>query len=257
MENAVQFFEHERFGRIRVVMIDGEPWFVAADVCRVLELGNVSQALTRLDKDELTSFKMMSGGQRREMKLVNEPGLYRLIFSSRKEKAREFQRWIYHEVLPSIRKTGSYSIVNENTTAVVETAPQKESEMARVYVLSLINKKCQCVKIGHSKKIRSRVAEIKNEIKSDNEDDKFFVNNMYFTPLMPRETARSVEWATQEIFSSRCVEGEFFSADFDKVCDGVKYFVTLAYITLPESFDFEQVKTINFEQVKKNLAIAD
>ena len=103
-----QVFEHEEFGEVRVVMIDGEPWFVAADVCRVLEIKNSSDALRKLDEDELTSVKLRSGGQMRTMNVISEPGLYRLIFSSRKPCAKRFQRWVYHEVLPSIRKTGSY-----------------------------------------------------------------------------------------------------------------------------------------------------
>lgn len=124
MEDNIQLFEHEEFGEVRVVMIDGEPWFVAADVCRILELGNSSQAVSRLDDDEkrkITESRVVVdphfniGSDSREINVVNEPGLYRLVFASRKKEAREFQRWVYHEVLPSIRKTGSYS-VNKNTT---------------------------------------------------------------------------------------------------------------------------------------------
>lgn len=68
------------------ITIDGEPWLVAMDVCRILELGNTTEALRRLDEDELTSVKLKSGGQMRKMKLVNEPGLYRLVFASRNKK---------------------------------------------------------------------------------------------------------------------------------------------------------------------------
>ena len=110
MENQLTptIYEHEQFGKIRVVDEKGEPWFVAVDVCNSLEIANVSQALTRLDNDELTSFKMMSGGQMREMNFVNEPGLYNLILSSRKPEAKNFKRWVTHEVIPTIRKHGVY-----------------------------------------------------------------------------------------------------------------------------------------------------
>ncbi|MBR4383774.1 MAG: hypothetical protein IKP64_09480 [Selenomonadaceae bacterium] len=130
MENKVQIFDNPEFGEVRVVMIDGKPHFVAADVCRILELGNITEALRRLDEDELTSVKLNSGGQMREMKLVNEPGLYRLIFASRKPEAKKFQRWVYHEVLPSIRKTGSYSTAPANNG--IDLFAQAISELAAV-----------------------------------------------------------------------------------------------------------------------------
>ena len=100
------------------VKIDGEPWFVAADVCRILEIRNVSDALSRLDADEKGVTNVYSPGGMKEMNIVNEPGLYRLVFASRKPEAKKFQRWVYHEVLPSIRKTGGYSV--ERETIAVE-----------------------------------------------------------------------------------------------------------------------------------------
>lgn len=103
-------FKNKNFGKIRGLLINGEPWFVAADVCNVLELTNVTETLRRLEDDELTSVKLKSGGQMRWLKIINESGLYRLVFSSRKPEAREIQHWVFHEVMPSIRKTGSYSI---------------------------------------------------------------------------------------------------------------------------------------------------
>ena len=75
-----EFKSHE----VRTVVIEGEPWFVAKDVCDVLELGNITESLRGLDADELTSEILKSGGQGREMRLVNESGLYALIFKSRK-----------------------------------------------------------------------------------------------------------------------------------------------------------------------------
>lgn len=103
MENKVQIFDNPEFGEVRVVMIDGKPHFVAADVCRILELGNITEALRRLDEDELTSVKLNSGGQMREMKLVNEPGLYRLIFASRKPEAKKLlwsvKKWSLRAIL--------------------------------------------------------------------------------------------------------------------------------------------------------------
>ena len=110
MEHNLQLFEHEEFGEVRVVIIDGEPWFVAADVCRILELDDVSKAVSRLDDDEKGTNLIPTRGGEQSMLIVNEPGLYRLIFSSRKPEAKKFQRWVTHEVLPSIRQTGSYNL---------------------------------------------------------------------------------------------------------------------------------------------------
>lgn len=102
----LQIFNHQDFGQIRAVEQDGEPWFVAADVCRALEHTNANMALDRLDEDEKSKFGLgLPGG---DTWCVNEPGLYSLVLGSRKPEAKAFKRWITHEVLPSIRKTGVY-----------------------------------------------------------------------------------------------------------------------------------------------------
>ncbi len=95
----------------------GNPWFVAADVCKVLEIGNVSQAMTRLDGDEtsdITTNDTSSNGvtQNRKVTIINESGLYSLILTSRKPEAKSFKKWVTSEVLPSIRKTGGYSVTS-------------------------------------------------------------------------------------------------------------------------------------------------
>lgn len=106
--NEMIIFENEQFGAVRVIEQDGEPWFVAADVCRALELEDTGRATSRLDEDELTRIKIVSGGQNREVIAVNEPGLYSLVLGSRKPEAKVFKRWITHDVIPAIRKTGGY-----------------------------------------------------------------------------------------------------------------------------------------------------
>ena len=83
----------------------GEPWFVAKDVCDILEISNPSDALKRLDDDERSRFNL---GRQGETNIVNEAGLYVLVLGSRKPEAHEFQRWVTHEVLPQIRRTGGY-----------------------------------------------------------------------------------------------------------------------------------------------------
>jgi len=95
---------------VRTVIHDGEPWFVAADVCAVLEHGNPRQVIVRLDDDEKGVLNVDTPGGVQEMNIINESGLYALIFSSRKPEARGFRRWVTNEVLPAIRKTGRYEM---------------------------------------------------------------------------------------------------------------------------------------------------
>lgn len=111
MSNLIPF-EFESHA-VRVIERDGEPWFVLADVCRVLEIANSRDAAARLDDDEkadvgITDTSSNGVAQRREMTIINESGLYSLVLTSRKPSAKRFKKWVTAEVLPSIRKTGSY-----------------------------------------------------------------------------------------------------------------------------------------------------
>ena len=102
-------YEHDL--PFRTVDIDGEIWFYAVDVCKALGLSNPTMALKPLWADDLnTTDGVDNWGQKQTFNIVSEAGLYRLIFQSRKEGARKFQRWVTKEVLPSIRKTGSYKV---------------------------------------------------------------------------------------------------------------------------------------------------
>jgi len=87
----------------------GNPWFVAKDVCDILGLENITNALVKIPEKHLGLIRLMSGGQFREMKTVDEPGLYRLILRSDKPQSEPFMEWVTPEVLPQIRKTGSYT----------------------------------------------------------------------------------------------------------------------------------------------------
>lgn len=108
--NELTVFSNETFGNLRTIERNGEIWFVAKDVCDALEINNSRQALTRLEKDEKNTVILNDGSQNRKMATVNEYGLYTLVLSSRKPEAKDFKRWITHDVIPSIRKTGSYSV---------------------------------------------------------------------------------------------------------------------------------------------------
>lgn len=105
--NDLQVFNFNEM-ELRTVIKDGEPWFVAADVCRVLGLGNPTMAVSKLEEDEVTL--NLIEGSHRPTNIVSESGLYALIVRSDKSEAKRFRRWVTSEVLPSIRKTGSYSV---------------------------------------------------------------------------------------------------------------------------------------------------
>ena len=108
----MEIFKNDEFGEIRTLEKDNEVWFVVKDICDILGLTNVSESLKRVDKEDLTSIKLNSGGQNRLMKIVNESGLYSLILTSNKNEAKSFKRWVTSEVLPTIRKHGIYATDN-------------------------------------------------------------------------------------------------------------------------------------------------
>ncbi len=110
MNNEIQQFDFKGASLRTLTDEAGEPWFVAKDVCDILELTNPAVALQSLDDDEKTNLSnsyVWSEPGRRPL-IISEPGLYRLVMRSRKPEAKEFQRWVTHEVLPAIRKTGGY-----------------------------------------------------------------------------------------------------------------------------------------------------
>ena len=103
---------------IRTKVIDDEPWFVAKDVCDILEISNNRDAVSRLDDDERATVGLTDGSQIRNYSIVNEFGLYNLVLSSRKPEAKVFKRWITHDVIPSIRKSGGYQVSKDPITAL-------------------------------------------------------------------------------------------------------------------------------------------
>lgn len=108
MDNKIIAFTNPEFGEVRTLNIENEPWFVASDVCKALDLGNASMTLSRLDDDEKGVSLIDTLGGLQNMVTVNEPGLYTLVLGSRKPEAKAFKRWITHDVIPSIRKNGGY-----------------------------------------------------------------------------------------------------------------------------------------------------
>ncbi len=98
--------------QVRTVMLDGEPWWVHNDVCRCLEIVDAPQAAERLDDDERGWVHLPESAGKQRIRVVNESGLYTLILRSKTDASKRFKRWVTHEVLPAIRKTGSYAVAN-------------------------------------------------------------------------------------------------------------------------------------------------
>lgn len=146
MSNLMHFDFHGN--DVRLVMRDGEPWWSVADVCRVLDIRNVTDASNRLDEDEKDSvpastFDSTEGGP--ERLIVNESGLYNLVMGSRKPEAKAFKRWVTREVLPQIRKTGTYSV-----------APPTQAELALQMAQALVEQEKRLTVV------ESRVSAIEN-----------------------------------------------------------------------------------------------
>ena len=113
MKELIRVFEYEG-NEVRTVEINDQTWFVLKDICRVLDIKNHRDASKNLDADEKGVAKSYTLGGEQEMIIISKSGLYRLLFRSNKPQAREFTRWVIHEVLPSIEKTGQYSILGNN-----------------------------------------------------------------------------------------------------------------------------------------------
>jgi prophage antirepressor-like protein len=107
-DNKLQEFSKEEFGQIRTVILNGDPWFIAKDICTILEIGNPSQAVARLESFERNTIILNEGIGNPNKAIVSESGFYALVLSSRKQIAKPFRLWVTKDVLPSIRKTGMY-----------------------------------------------------------------------------------------------------------------------------------------------------
>lgn len=127
--NEIQTFQNEEFGAINVTSIDGEPWFVAKDVCYVLGIGtnHLRENGRGLDEDEVMNLPNWEVGGKAPL-IISEPGFYKLVMRSRKPEAKAFQRWVTHEVLPSIRAKGGYMVAGRDETP--------EQTMARALLLA-------------------------------------------------------------------------------------------------------------------------
>ena len=120
--NDLKIFQNEQFGSIRTIEINSEPWFVGKDVAEILAYNEPHKAITRhVDEEDRTKHPILSNGGMQESWLINESGLYSLILSSKLPTAKEFKRWVTSEVLPSIRKTGTYTKPTAQNPEIAQT----------------------------------------------------------------------------------------------------------------------------------------
>ncbi len=140
MTNALQVFKNAEFGEIRTIQQGEDILFVAADVCNALEIKDTSKATSRLDNDEKGTALIRTPGGEQNMNVVNEYGLYNLVLTSRKPEAKAFKRWITHEVIPAIRKSGKYA---------VSSSPARGASKIKYYKgIAVITKKDLAAELG-------------------------------------------------------------------------------------------------------------
>ena len=136
MSNNIEVFNNTQFGSVRAFADEnGEPWFVAADVAKVIDVQNIRRNLESLDDDEKGVYNLYTLGGNQNLTTVNESGLYALIIRSHKPEAKAFRKWITSEVIPSIRKTGSYSITKTNMDIAIYSDDPLERGKAIVAML--------------------------------------------------------------------------------------------------------------------------
>ena len=233
MEDVIKTFEHKQFGKIRVLGDAENPRFGLSDMCKVLELPQVAKVVQRLDKDVLSTHPLETAGGIQQMYFVNEDGFYDVLLDSRKPVAKKFRKWVTSEVLPSIRKTGSYSIIAPEIPdpAVKKALKNSYRQFINVCVYVLLMSD-DTVKIGYTKRLCKRISEIKSQFKLS-------VKDVHITPFMSCEKAQIVERCFKEIYSSQRMKGEIFSVDFDSACKTVNHFVELVSVPAIVS-DFER-----------------
>lgn len=206
MTNEVQVFNFEQMN-VRTVEINDEVWFVATDVANALGLSNVSMSIKALDDDERSKFNL---GRQGEVNVINEPGLYNFIGSSRKTEAKQFMRWVRHEVLPSIRKTGGYQAKPMTPMELLETQFEALKEVS-----------------ADQKELRGEFAELKEQFGLPNDLRKRFtkarnkrvvevMGGYYGTAYNTKKLRNAVYRQLGNVIKDRFVISEFASLPLSK-----------------------------------------
>lgn len=152
--NKLQIFNNPEFGEVRTTVIDGEPWFVGKDVAMALGYSNPSNAVvTHVDDEDKTTYSFQVSGSNYKSKaaLINESGLYSLVLSSKLPTAKKFKRWVTSEVLPTIRKTGSYSMKQKAQAEQDKTREMRAEAMLRNSISKQAKMMMEIAKMSHIK----------------------------------------------------------------------------------------------------------
>ena len=233
--NELQVFENKQFGQVRAIMKDGEPWFVAADVCNVFGETNRNRAMQSLDDDEKGYTQIDTPGGEQKMSIINESGLYALLFAMQPQKARgvtdehiekrqnmlrAFKRWVTHDVVPSIRKTGAYMtpetiekvLMNPDTiislaTQLKELQTKVEQDKPKVLFADAVAASHTSILIGDlAKLIRQNGVEVgQNRLFQWLRDNGYLIKRKGSDWNMP--TQRSIEMGLLEIKESTHIDG--------------------------------------------------
>ena len=203
-----QIFSYQD-NQIRVIMLDGQPWWVAKDVCDILNLTNTTEAIRALDDDEKSTLRISEGGP--EVNIVSEAGLYSLIIRSNKKEAKAFKRWITHEVIPQIRATGSYQSNPKKLIALALVEAQKIIEQKDEQIAIMAPKadffdqvasSKDAIDLGSAAKVlnmgigRNRLFEILREEKvlmHNNQPYQTFIDRGYFRTIEQKYTVPTGE----------------------------------------------------------------
>ena len=167
----LKIFSNDEFGQVRTIVIDDEPWFCMADICKALDIGNVSQAKTRLKEDGVIINEVIDSiGRKQNTNFINESNMYKLVLQSRKESSERFSDWVTSEVLPSIRKHGIYAtdnvidnILNNPDFGIQLLTKLKEERAARVKaerrnaILTHVNKTYTMTEIAKELNMKSAI----------------------------------------------------------------------------------------------------
>lgn len=135
MNEISKVFENKEFGKVRVVIIDGEPWFVGADVAKILNYADVSQAIRQNCKHAMKVDLYAKQGQSRgnsQVYIISESDVYRLVMRSKRPEAEKFEEWVVEEVLPSIRKTGSYTVPESEDILIARALIAAQGKIERL-----------------------------------------------------------------------------------------------------------------------------
>lgn len=202
-----QVFNNSQFGELRISGTPEKPMFCLNDVCKALNLGNVTALKSRLDEKGFNTIKVLTNGGSQEMVFVNEPNLYRCIFQSRKKEAEQFQDWVFNEVLPSIRQSGGYIATQADETP--EMIMARALKVAEHTIEEHEKRMKALAEENEQAKLQNKLLEAENEQKqgeikkmtpfADYAQKTLLSTNTYNTNLIAKEMGMSAKTLNQHL----------------------------------------------------------